>query len=70
MADPNVLRVKFDLIRDQSTLKPRYVQGQELPDWEQGPDMVTYIHTLRQKGYRDISKGPDEIYLFKRARTP
>ncbi len=70
MADLNVLRVKFDLIRDQGALKPRYVQGQELLDWEQGPDMVTYLHTLRQKGYLNISKGPDESYLSKCAQTP
>ncbi len=39
------IRVVFDLVDED--LKPRSVDGTELPDWENGPGMLEY---LKQKG--------------------
>jgi hypothetical protein len=66
MAKPETVRVTFDLTGDRRILRPRYVQGQELPNWEKGPDMATYIRTMKLQGYGNFSKGPDHIYIFRR----
>ncbi len=68
MADPDVIEVQFDLTRDQKSLKPRYIQGQEIPDWENGPDMANYIRMMRQRGYQNITKSHDEVYIFRRVQ--
>ncbi len=67
MAEPESIHVQFDLTRDQRVLKPRYVQGQELPDWEKGPDMHAYIRVMFNRGYRGMTKGPGQSYIFKRS---
>jgi hypothetical protein len=40
-------RVLFDLA-DQ-TLKPRFVDGQELPDWREGPEILDYIRQMSRE---------------------
>lgn len=66
MAQSEVLQVKFDLTKAHNVLKPRYVQGQELVNWENGPDMLTYIRTMFDDGYRSLSTCGSQVYLFKR----
>lgn len=66
MAQSEVLQVKFDLTKAQNVLKPRYVQGRELVNWENGPDMLTYIRTMFDEGYRGLSASGSQVYLFKR----
>ncbi len=68
MEQPETVQVQFDLTRDQSTMKPRYVQGRELPDWENGPDMHSYLRMMFDQGYRDLSKGHAQTYYLKRAQ--
>ncbi len=36
--------VRFDLA-DQ-TLKPRFIDGQELPNWQEGPEILDYIRQM------------------------
>ncbi len=36
--------IRFDIV-DQ-TLKPRFVDGEELPNWRQGPDILEYIRQM------------------------
>ncbi len=36
--------IRFDIV-DQ-TLKPRFVDGEELPNWRQGPDILDYIRQM------------------------
>lgn len=67
MAKEESIHVQFDLTRDQRAIKPRYVQGQELPDWEKGPDMHAYIRSMFKRGYREMSKGPGQLYIFRRS---
>ncbi len=66
MAQSEILQVKFDLTKTHSVLKPHYVQGRELVDWENGPDMLTFIRTMFDEGYRSLSAGGSQVYLFKR----
>ncbi len=43
------LRVRFDLT--DHSLKPRFVDGQELPNWRDGPEMSEYIKRLMDEGW-------------------
>ena len=36
---------------------PRYVNGQELPDWKQGPNIFAVMNQLRWKGWEPVSFG-------------
>ncbi len=49
---PTSLHVIFDLVETQNMMKPRFIDGQEIPDWENGSDMAAYIHDLRKQGWK------------------
>ena len=36
---------------------PRYINGRELPNWKQGPDMFSVMNHLRWKGWEPVSFG-------------
>ncbi len=56
-------RVQFDLIDD--TAKPRFVDGQELPEWQDGPEMVDYITHLMDEGW-NLTAGNSQVLIFER----
>jgi hypothetical protein len=56
-------RVRFDLTDD--TIKPRFVDGQELPNWQDGPEMVDYITHLVQEGW-NLTSGNGQLLIFER----
>lgn len=58
------LQVRFDDIGD-GTWKPRYVNGNEVPDWKGGPEMTDYIRDLVNQGWSVIA-GVGDKYLFQR----
>lgn len=58
------LQVKFDDVGD-GTWKPRYVNGQEVPNWKNGPDMTDYIRELMHKGWSPVT-GVGDKYVFER----
>ena len=37
--------------------RPRYVNGQELPDWKQGPHIFAVMNHLVLKGWEPVSFG-------------
>lgn len=37
--------------------RPRYVNGQELPDWKQGPHIFAVMNHLLWKGWEPVSFG-------------
>jgi hypothetical protein len=65
MSPGEKLQVEFDDTGD-GTWKPRYVDGQELPNWETGPDMTDYIRSLMNQGWSVIA-GVGDRYLFERS---
>ncbi len=57
------LRVVFDLT--DGDYKPRFVNGQELPDWENGPSLADYISQKTDEGCcLKTSVGP-QTYIFE-----
>ncbi len=60
-------RVRFDLSGD--TAKPRFVDGQELPNWRDGPEMVDYITRLMREGWK-LTEGNDRLLIFEREDGP
>jgi hypothetical protein len=46
---------------------PRYVNGQELPDWEKGPSLFVYLNELGTQGWELICK-EGAFYIFKRPK--
>ena len=37
--------------------RPRYVNGRELPNWKEGPDIFSVMNHLRWKGWEPVSFG-------------
>ncbi len=57
------LCVRFDLTEDAS--KPRFVDGHELPNWQEGPEMVEYIRQLKNEGW-NLRAGNSCMLIFER----
>ncbi len=58
------MRVMVD--NTNGVTKPRWVNGQELPDWENGPPMVEYIRNLAKQGWWLTQRLQDLEFLFER----
>lgn len=43
---------KYD--RERGRYRARYVNGQEVPNWKQGPDIVSVMNLLERKGWEQI----------------
>ena len=43
---------KYD--RERGRYRARYVNGQEVPNWKQGPDIVSVMNLLERKGLEQI----------------
>lgn len=56
-------RVQFDLT--VNTAKPRFVDGEELPEWQDGPDMVEYIRQLVEEGWT-VTEDSSYVVIFER----
>ncbi len=65
----NSLIVIFDLVENQNTMKPRVLDGQEIPDWEKGIDMAAYIHELRTQGWNISSAAGGGVVTFTRPQV-
>ncbi len=57
-------RIRFDLV-DQM-LKLRYVDGQELPNWQEGPEMVEYTKRLMKEGWHFLGGSGRELVFERR----
>ncbi len=56
------IRVVFDLV--DGDLKPRFVNGQELPNWRDGPEMVEYVRQKEDEGCCIKSALGPQSYIF------
>ncbi len=56
-------RVRFDLVEDGA--KPRFIDGRELPNWRDGPEMVEYIRQLMNEGW-NLKAGNSCMLIFER----
>lgn len=56
-------RVRFDLSDD--TAKPRFVDGKELQNWQEGPEMAAYIRQLMHDGWH-LTEGNSRVLTFER----
>ncbi len=61
-------RVRYDLA--SGVLKPRLVDGQELPNWSEGPGIVDYVMRLMDDGWRLVHAvtPPRELLLERETR--
>ncbi len=56
-------RVYFDLANGD--MKPRRVDGAELPNWEHGPTMPIYIKQLQTEGWNLTRQLSPHIFVFE-----
>ena len=47
--------------------RPRYVNGQEIPNWEEGPNIFSVINQLGWKGWIQVSN--DSAWLLRNPLT-
>ncbi len=57
-------RVRFDLTDHE--MKPRYVDGKELPNWRDGPQMGDYIKQLWDEGWHLTGAASGRELIFER----
>ncbi len=57
-------RVYFDLANGD--MKPRRVDGQELPNWKAGPTMRDYIKQMQGEGWQLTRQLSQHVYVFER----
>lgn len=57
-------RISLDLTDHK--FKPRFVDGQELPNWREGPEMVDYVKQLAGEGWQLIVHGAGQEFIFER----
>ncbi len=55
--------IRFDMA-DQ-TLKLRFVDGQEIPNWQEGPEMAAYTKQLMDEGWH-FRGGSGRELIFER----
>ncbi len=60
--------VRFDLAGQM--LKPRFIDGQELPDWQQGPGIVDYVRHMAQEWWLLTSGNSNSRELVFKRQAP
>jgi hypothetical protein len=58
------MRVQFDLTDHE--IKPRFIDGQQVPGWENGPSMADYIKQLGSEGWVVADRLDTALYVFER----
>ncbi len=48
---PNSQLVIFEFAESENAIKPRFIDGREIPDWEKGPEMTEYIRKMESQGW-------------------
>ncbi len=48
---PDSLLVIFELVQPENTIKPRFIEGEEIPDWEKGLDKDAYLQQMESQGW-------------------
>ncbi len=57
-------QVWFDLT--EHTAKPRFVDRQELPNWQEGPEIVDYVKQMANEGWELVVHGAGHEFIFER----
>jgi hypothetical protein len=66
----------YDVVGPDLSLKVRFQDGVELPDWQDGPDLLAAFEQAAAEGWhafdRERGEAPGEyaIYHLKRVRRP
>jgi hypothetical protein len=53
----NYLFIEVDDVQGTFGGRPRYVNGQELPDWKQGPHIFEVMNHLKWQGWEAVPFG-------------
>lgn len=48
------------------TVRPRFVNGKELEDWEEGPSLAGYLNEQGAEGWELVSAASGSVLYFKR----
>lgn len=64
MSTHETMTVLFDLIDD--SLKPRAIDGNELANWQDGPDVAVFIKQMEKEGWAVSKLISSNTYLFER----
>ncbi len=61
------MKIRFD--RVGANIKPRALDGRDLPNWREGPIMAEYLRHLRREGWRLITLESADCALLQRDRA-
>ncbi len=64
---PRSLLVIFDAVEPQNAIKPRFIEGTEILNWQDGPDRDTYIRNMADQGWVVPGSQSGQAIIFKRA---
>ncbi len=66
MAEPDIVRVTFAKVDSTREMKPRYIDGWQVPSWEDGPDLLSYLRLMMALGYVCFTKTGNVYNLHRR----
>ncbi len=66
---PNSQLVIFEFAESENAIKPRFIDGREIPDWEKGPDMTEYMRKMAGQGWVVHTAKGARAALFTRPQT-
>ncbi len=46
-------------------MRPRYLNDEQLPEWENGPTMVEYLNHMSKQGWRLVTQLRGQEYVFE-----
>ncbi len=64
---PDSLLVIFELVQPENTIKPRFIEGQEIPDWQQGLEKEAFILQMESQGWIVSDSQSGKTVLLKRS---
>ncbi len=63
---PDSLCVICDLVEAENAVKPRFIEGKEIPDCQQGPDIDAYTKQMESRGWMVSDSQTGQVFIFKR----
>lgn len=68
---PNInlrpIHAMFDLCERDGLMKLHILQGQEIPHWEDGIDMISYIRQMSRQGYTNLTQSGGACFFSRRS---
>ncbi len=66
LPDSSSIVVICDVVSTEGpgALKPRFIEGQEIPNWEAGLELEAFLMEMRQQGWSFSASSSGKVFVF------